>query len=312
METTLRAVYLFLYVKDIATSRRFYEEVLGLPVLEEEARAVKYDAGEIILALNIAADFGVVLGDEPNKSQLIVFHVGHIDSTRAALEAKGIAFTGPTERYEIGATATFYDPDGHCLLLYELSEESLTWPSADKIREVLAGDSREHTLLRVLDQHKRASDTDGDPPILGRNKVLYIFNFVTDYQAAKDFYGTTLGLRILEEDTDVGVVKYDAGGILLATHLVETQTNAPRAEHLSVPRSSALVLWTPDIRTQYRTLEAAGLAFDTGLSDGEIGTIARFHDPNGHGFYLYEPSPAALSWPSGTKILRLAGQSGVR
>ena len=50
----LCAIYLFLYVKDISTSRRFYEETLGLPILELEDRAVKYDAGEIILALNVA------------------------------------------------------------------------------------------------------------------------------------------------------------------------------------------------------------------------------------------------------------------
>ena len=39
------AIYLFLYVKDLDTTRQFYEQRLGLPVLELDQRAVKYDAG---------------------------------------------------------------------------------------------------------------------------------------------------------------------------------------------------------------------------------------------------------------------------
>jgi catechol 2,3-dioxygenase-like lactoylglutathione lyase family enzyme len=303
-------VYLFLYVKDIAAARQFYEGILGLPILELEERAVKYDAGEIVLALNVASDYGITLDDEPNRSQLVVFHVEDIDAKRQALEEKGVSFTGPTERYEIGATATFYDPDGHCILLYELSEESLTWPSADKIREILAANTRDHTILRVLARHRGAAPGQGaEAPILGNDKILYIFNFVTDYQKSKDFYAGKLGLKVLEEDLDVGVVKYDAGGILLATHLVETQSNAPNKEHLDVSRSSSLVFWSDDVASHHQRLQEAGVPFDSGVIDGEIGKIARFHDPNSHSFYLYEPSPAALSWPSGTKIALLAGQA---
>lgn len=310
MLTNPQAVYLFLYVQEMPAARRFYEETLGLPVLEAEDRAVKYDTGEVILALNLAGDYGIPLTGEKDRSQLIVFHVDDLDATRAALEAKGVSFTGPTERYEIGATATFYDPDGHCLLLYEPSEESLTWPSGDKIREILAADSRDHTILRVLEQHRSAAGTaPSGKPILGDRKILYIFNFVTDLKRAKDFYAGKLGLPVLEEDEGVGVVKYDAGGFLLSTHLVETQANASRREHMDVIRSSALVFLVPDARSDYQKLQQAGISFETSVIDGEIGAIARFRDPDGHVFYLYEPSPAAWSWPSGTKIARLAEQS---
>jgi catechol 2,3-dioxygenase-like lactoylglutathione lyase family enzyme len=310
MLTNPQAVYLFLYVRDMTTARRFYEEILGLPILEAEDRAVKYDTGEIILALNLASEYSIPLSGEKDRSQLIVFHVDDLDSTRQALEEKGVSFTGPTERYEIGATATFYDPDGHYLLLYEPSEESMTWPSGDKIREILAADSRDHTILRVLEQHRSAAGTaPAGKSILGDSKMLYIFNFVTDLERAKDFYAGKLGLEVLEEDEGVGVVKYDAGGILLSTHLVETQANASRREHMDVARSSALVFLVPDVRSQYQRLQQAGISFETPVTDGEIGAIARFRDPDGHVFYLYEPSAAAWSWPSGTKMARLAEAS---
>ena len=50
------------------------------------------------------------------------------------------------------------------------------------------------------------------------------------------------------------------------------------------------------------------MPFDSEVIDGHIGVIARFHDPDGHAFYLYQPSAEALSWPSGAKIASLAGQ----
>lgn len=307
MSTNSPAIYLFLYVKDFAASHRFYKDTLGLKILELEERAVKYDTGEIILALNVASDFGVELSGEEDRSQLIVFHVDDLHATRKALEDRGVTFTGPTERYEIGATATFYDPDGHSLMIYEPSEESLTWPSGDKVREILAEDSRSHTILRVLDQHRSQSDKEYPPSILGDRKILYIFNFITDGEASRKFYTDQLGLGVLEEDPDVGVVKYDAGGVLLATHLVDTQDNAPRSEHMGLPRSTALVFHTRSFEVTHERLVQAGVPFDTEPATLVIGEIARFHDPDGHNFYLYEPSSEALSWPSGAKILYLAG-----
>lgn len=302
------AVYLFLYVRDLETTRRFYEDTLGLPVLELEERAVKYDAGEIILALNIAEEYSIPPPGEKDLTQLVVFHVEDLEDKRRALEDKGVSFVGPTDRYEIGATATFFDPDGHCLLLYEPSEESLTWPSGDKIREILAARSRDRTILRDLSRHRRESPAASQgAPVLKDDKILYIFNYITDVQRSREFYRDRLGFEVLEEDQGVGVVKYDAGGIVLSTHLVETQSNASRTEHMKVARSSALVLYTPDLRSTYRRYEEAGVTFDTGISEGEIGLIAGFHDPDGHRFYLYQPSAAAMSWPSGTKIGCLTG-----
>src|SRR6185503_9567414 len=96
------------------------------------------DVGGTILALNRAKDFSMEVGGRPDDTSIIVFHVDDIDAMRSSLEARGVEFSGPTDRYDIGATATLYSPDGHCLGLYEPSEESLHWPSGDKIRAVLA------------------------------------------------------------------------------------------------------------------------------------------------------------------------------
>ena len=40
--------YLFLYVSDLAASRRYYEEKLGFRSIEEDAVAAKYGAGKTL------------------------------------------------------------------------------------------------------------------------------------------------------------------------------------------------------------------------------------------------------------------------
>jgi predicted enzyme related to lactoylglutathione lyase len=300
-------VYLFIYVSDLTASREFYEQRVGLRVIEEDADAVKYDAGEIILALNRAGDYGIKVEPRPDDSSMIVFHVDDIDAMRAALEGRGVKFSGATERYDIGATAVFYDLDGHCLCLYEPSEEALTWPSAEKIRAILSANG-----------HGAAAPSEGTPAptgaggnlSLGARKMLYLFLFVRDVAESFEFYHNKLGLRILEESDEVGVVKYDCGGVILATHLVESEGNAKAsAEDLERAKGIAPVFHVPDIEEAHRRLAAAGVEFNGGVRRSEIGAVALFKDPSGHMFYLYEPSEQALSWSSGSKVRQVVAQS---
>src|SRR5262249_19246681 len=107
-----RLTYLFLYVRDLAAARAFYSDTLGLRVIEEDADAVKYDAGRAILALNRADDYAIDLPDRRDNSTDIVFLVDDLDAVRAGLEARGVSFL-PTDHYQVGAIADFYDPDGH-------------------------------------------------------------------------------------------------------------------------------------------------------------------------------------------------------
>ncbi|HSK73836.1 MAG TPA: VOC family protein, partial [Pyrinomonadaceae bacterium] len=199
-------IYLFLYVKDLQTSRDFYEKKLDLKVLEEDSTSVKYDAGGTILALNIAKDYGIAPRTKPDDTSIIVFHVDDIDVMRLSLEARDVSFSGETERYDIGATAIFYDPDGHCLCLYEPSDEAMTWESADKIRGILASSYA----------HSGNSDGSAQTPSLRHRNLIYLFLFVRDVDEAREFYSKKLGLKIVEESPEAGVTKYDAGGLILA------------------------------------------------------------------------------------------------
>lgn len=302
-----RIVYLFVYVNDLAASRSFYEEKLGLRVLEEDAVSVKYDVGEIILALNKAKDYGIEVRSEPDDTSIIVFHVDDIDAMRSALEKRGVEFSGETDRYDIGATATFYDLDGHCLSLYEPSPEALMWPSGDRIRAILSANGAP-SGQRPAGEAAAAAQT-SDSLTLGARKMIYLFLFVRDVAEAATFYGRTLNLPVVEESPEAGVAKYNAGGIILATHLVASEEGArAKPEDLQRPKGIAPVFHVSGIQSVFDTLSKKEVRFTSHPAQSEIGTITRFEDPSGHVFYLYEPSDEALGWPSGSKIKRVLAQ----
>lgn len=278
-------IYLFVYVRDLGAARKFYEEKLGFAVIEEDEDSVKYYAGNIILGLNKANQYGVKLETAKDETSLIVFHVDNIDEMNEALEKKGIALD-PTLRYEIGATTAFYDPDGHCFTIYEPSEEAMTWDSAERIRTIL--NSGPPGLNK--------------PPTLGKEKMIYLFLFVRDVKEAYDFYANRLGLKIIEEDEEAGVVKYDCGSIILSTHLIGGDANCAVEMDTRHSKSIAPVFLVDDIKEVYDGLAQKGIKFSGGIGKSVIGSVAKFEDPNGHMFYLYQISEEARKWPSGARI----------
>ena len=318
MLTGDRIVYLFLYVRDLAASRSFFERTLRLRVIEEDADSVKYDCGEIILALNRAADYGINLPDENDHSTDIVFLVDNVDEARRALEARGVRFT-ETHRYEIGAITDFYDPDGHWFTLYETSEEALTWPSGDRIQAVRALHNGNGAASQSLTPAQTASldnfSLEGKP-------LIYLFLFVRDADEAFSVYGRSLGLQDIEGGPcsrastadEEGVIKYDTGGVILTTHSLETIREEeeiidhpcpPRTVNPKEMRGKAVVFHTPDIETTVKELSEKGIQFQREIARSSIGAIAQFADPSGHVFYLYEPSPNAVRTPSGAKLERI-------
>src|SRR5882724_9548882 len=103
-----RVVYLFIYVSDLAKSREFYENKMGLHVIEEDPACVKFDAGQVILALNRAQDYGIALPKGRDNSADIVFLVERLDEMKAALESRGVTFS-KTDWYQPGGITDFYD-----------------------------------------------------------------------------------------------------------------------------------------------------------------------------------------------------------
>jgi catechol 2,3-dioxygenase-like lactoylglutathione lyase family enzyme len=317
-----RVVYLFVYVSDLERSRAFYERTLGLQVIEEDDSSVKFDAGEVILALNRAADYGIELPEGRDNSTDIVFLVDDLEAVQAALEARGVTFI-PAVWYSVGGIADFYDPDGHWLTLYEPSEEALRWPSGKRIAAVRRTRTRRNGALATSADTRPAQESE---LTLAGAELIYVFFFVPDADEAEVFYNQDLGLRDLEggpcsqetTDDEEGVIKYDTGGVLLTTHFFDGNRNEQEVEEHGCPprdldvermKGAAPAFYVPDVQRVVRGLAERRPGFAPKVSRSGIGVVATCEDPGGHMFFLYEPSQDALATPSGRKIQEILAAS---
>lgn len=105
-------------VKDRKKSAQWYEKVLGFKLL--------YDVEEIgwcELATSVpGVNIGLSEVEKPKVGGGMVptFGVADVAAARRRLEAADVRFDGPTREYpEMVKLATFYDPDGNTLMLYE-------------------------------------------------------------------------------------------------------------------------------------------------------------------------------------------------
>jgi catechol 2,3-dioxygenase-like lactoylglutathione lyase family enzyme len=106
--------HIVLHVGDIARSRQFYTDVLGMTVYRENERQVFLHAGTQGVALFKKPDGApLAAGGDMNHLALSVAS-GTYDTLKAELERHGVRVTGrPGEDHCI----YFADPDGHRLQL---------------------------------------------------------------------------------------------------------------------------------------------------------------------------------------------------
>jgi len=113
--TLENTITIALSVRDRQASAKWYGDNLGFALL--------YHADEAGWSELQTKTDGVTLGlgeqTEPVPGNMVpVFGVSDIAVARAALEAAGVRFDGPTDIVEgMVSTATFYDPDGNALML---------------------------------------------------------------------------------------------------------------------------------------------------------------------------------------------------
>jgi catechol 2,3-dioxygenase-like lactoylglutathione lyase family enzyme len=100
----------WLYVRDLETARRFYSDLLELPLWREEPReALHYGAGGALLSIRVAAE-----GDLPPRGSWVVFAVtSGVDGICEELRTRGVVFEEPLADRPFGRSAMFRDPDGH-------------------------------------------------------------------------------------------------------------------------------------------------------------------------------------------------------
>ena len=107
-------------VKDIKKSMGWYQDVLGFKLLYQVEDIgwcelqTEVTGGKVNVGLSQVESPKVGSGPTPT------FGVKEIEKSRKIMEGKKVRFDGPTREYPgMVKLATFYDPDGNALMLYQ-------------------------------------------------------------------------------------------------------------------------------------------------------------------------------------------------
>ncbi|HEX8258488.1 MAG TPA: VOC family protein [Allosphingosinicella sp.] len=125
-----------LYVDDMARSRRFFAEVIGLAPMFESERLIAFDAGRqgVLLVFKRGASVedmpnpgGLVAGSDGSGPLHMAFAIAaeSYDEWHSHLIASGVTMRGEMRWPRGGRSLYFEDPDGHVL---ELATPGL-WPN---------------------------------------------------------------------------------------------------------------------------------------------------------------------------------------
>jgi catechol 2,3-dioxygenase-like lactoylglutathione lyase family enzyme len=115
--------YTVIYVRDLSSMRRFYEDVLQLDLIRElSPRWIEYRIGPNVLALALP---GLTAKDDPvpkhTAALQLAFKVARddVDACAAELTKQGIAIMLPPTDQPFGHRTLFFrDPDGNLLEVY--------------------------------------------------------------------------------------------------------------------------------------------------------------------------------------------------
>ena len=103
--------------RDLEAAVAFYGETLGLPrsVYLPERNYAEFETGNLTLSVYNPEQMGMEHHVNPNP---IALHVGDVEQARAALESRGVQFSGDTFDTGVCHMAFFADGDGNALMLH--------------------------------------------------------------------------------------------------------------------------------------------------------------------------------------------------
>ena len=109
-----------LFVEDLESTKKFYQEVFDLPVMFEDNNSAVFKLGETLINLLKITAAGELI--EPAKLAsrdvgsrfVLTVHVEDVDAKCAELTARGVKLlNGPMDRPWGVRTASFFDPGGY-------------------------------------------------------------------------------------------------------------------------------------------------------------------------------------------------------
>ncbi|HTE86597.1 MAG TPA: VOC family protein [Dehalococcoidia bacterium] len=114
-----------LFVDDLAESKRFYQDVFEMPILNEDASSCAFRFRGVVINVLAATAASELIEPAPVGERgtparmMLTLEVDDVDSAAERLRTVGVELlNGPMDRPWGPRTVTFADPSGHC---WELS-----------------------------------------------------------------------------------------------------------------------------------------------------------------------------------------------
>ena len=109
---------------DLKKALKFYRDTLGFKLLVQNEEWVEFEVGGQRLALRLVDPISSKPEGPHPEGAMIWLETRSIEKTIAFLEEKKVNFINNLESFSYGKTATFIDPDGNPIGLYEPPEKN--------------------------------------------------------------------------------------------------------------------------------------------------------------------------------------------
>lgn len=118
--------HVYYWVTDMDRAVRFYQEIVGLRLLERhDSNWAELDAGAVRLALHATREGAAA----ETGGAAAAFRVEDLDAAQASLRGRGVEFVHRGEVEGYGRFALFPDPDGNLIELIEYATPGRTGAS---------------------------------------------------------------------------------------------------------------------------------------------------------------------------------------
>jgi len=108
-----------LAVKDLESSLKFYNEILGLPIKRQRDNWIDLGQSGALLSLHPASSSEPHTGTSFDNGVMVGFVVGDVTSAITELKTKNITIHRDVEEHPVGKNAIILDPDDYMISLFE-------------------------------------------------------------------------------------------------------------------------------------------------------------------------------------------------
>jgi predicted enzyme related to lactoylglutathione lyase len=270
----------FLYYKDLAAARKFYEDTLGLPCVLDYGFAAIYRVSDSSFVGLVDESRGMHKLTEP-KTVTVAFITDEVDDWHKYLTARNVTIHRPLANSSAHATRGFVaiDPGGYFLEF----ETFLDHEQNAKLRSALASVKPLYPGAGA-----RPADKTTRPARVGiRGTVFWLY--YNDVPAAQKFYEEVLGSRLLVDQGYAKVYTATTSGFI---GLVD---QAKGLHRFSETKAVNVVFQTPRLEEWFQRFKARGVRIQSPLGKEEGGRVRAFValDPAGYflEFHWFGPDP---------------------